>query len=583
MPVLLLLALAVQQTPNLTYRLTVDTADLGVLNVAMHISGSADSFTVAAHAHPEYNDTYWRYLENMRAEGARVVRRDSVLWQVTDAQDSVTLRYTIRLPAAEPPRAAWRAYLTPQGGVIGGPHSFLYVVGAERAPASVQLQLPAGWTAASALRSNGGVLHADSSFDLVESQILVGRLRQWTFNVADRPHHVFYLPGATPAPFDTTAFLDGIRRIVQETVNVFRDVHYQQYYFLLADDAYGGLEHANSAVLGAPSRELAEDPDALAREFAHEFFHTWNLMRIRPAEYRGVDYRVQPPVPTLWFSEGLSIFYSDVLRRRAGFAMTEPTRIAHLQGLVMRYLNDPAYQRYSAERISSVAYNAEPGTLANSAPSAHLIGEVVASMLDLIIRDRTDGLRSMDDLMRLMNEQHARSRFTGADLQTAAESACSCTLQDFFDGHVRGARRLDFDRYLAPFGMRVAATRERATNAAGEPERDFRIRAWQPTPQDTLRLLLFHEASIWSLAGLRTNDRVLAVNNSAIRTWPELRAVITGAPLGSTLSFDVVRSGQRLQVPVRVTGFERMRVEISALPNANARQLRLREQWLSTN
>jgi predicted metalloprotease with PDZ domain len=131
--------------------------------------------------------------------------------------------------------------------------------------------------------------------------------------------------------------------------------------------------------------------------------------------------------------------------------------------------------------------------------------------------------------------------------------------------------------------MRVAATRERATNAAGEPERDFRIRAWQPTPQDTLRLLLFHEASIWSLAGLRTNDRVLAVNNSAIRTWPELRAVITGAPLGSTLSFDVVRSGQRLQVPVRVTGFERMRVEISALPNANARQLRLREQWLSTN
>jgi predicted metalloprotease with PDZ domain len=583
MPVLLLFALAMQQTPHLTYRLTVDTADLGVLNVAMHITGAADSFTVAAHAHPEYDDKYWRYLENMRAEGASVARRDSVLWQVTNAQDSVTLRYTIRLPAAEPPRAAWRAYLTPQGGVIGGPHSFLYIVGAEHAPASVQLQLPAGWSAASALRANARLLHADSSFDLVESQILVGRLRQWTFDVGNIPHHVFYLAGATPTPFDTTAFLDGIRRIVQETVNVFRDVHYRQYYFLLADDAYGGLEHANSAVLGAPSRELAEDPHALAREFAHEFFHTWNLMRIRPAEYRGVDYRVQPPVPTLWFSEGLSLFYSDVLRRRAGFTMTEPARTAHLQGLVMRYLNDPAYLRFSPERISSVAYNSAPGALGNSAPSTHLIGEVLASVLDLIIRDRTDGRRSMDDVMRLLNERHARSRFTGADLQKAAQSVCSCTLQDFFDGHVRNARRLDFDRYLAPFGLRVAATRERATDAAGEPERDFRIRAWQPTPQDTLRLMLFHEASIWSLAGLRTNDRVLTVNNAAVRTWPELRTAITAAPLGSTLRFDLVRNGQRLQVPVRVTGFERTRVEISALPNANARQLRLREQWLSTN
>ena len=582
MAVLLLLALAVQQLPTVSYRVSVDTADLEVLNVAMHITGAADSFTVAAHAYPEYDDKYWRYLENMQATGARVARRDSVLWQVTNAGDSLTLRYTIRLPVTPPPRAAWKAYLTPRGGVIGGPHTFLYIVGAERAPASVRLRLPKGWMAASALRSQRGVLYADSTFDLMESQILVGRLRRWTFDAGSRPHHVVYLPGATPTPFDTTAFLDGIRRIVEETVDVFRAVHYQQYYFLLADDAYGGLEHANSVVLGAPSRELASDPHALAREFAHEFFHTWNLMRIRPAEYRGVDYRVQPPVPTLWFSEGLSMFYSDVLRRRGRFALAEATRTAHLQGLVMRYLNDPAYQRHSAERISSLTYNAEPGALGNSAPSTHLIGEVLASVLDLIIRDRTDGRRSMDDLMRLMNERHGQRRFTGADLQRAAENTCGCALRDFFESHVRNARRIEFDRYLAPFGLRTATTRAPATNAAGEPESDFRMRAVQPAPGDTLRLFLFHEASAWARAGLRTNDRVIAVDGRAVPTWPELRSIITATPIGKTLTFTIRRDGERLEIPVRMSGFERVRVEIVAVPEPNARQLRLREQWLST-
>src|SRR5688572_18647185 len=339
----LLIAAAAPSAPQVHYTLVIDTAQLDVIAVQMRISNAPDSFTVASHAHPEYDDKYWRYLERMQATGAQVTRRDSVLWTVTDARGDVTLSYRIRVPESALPRAAWRAYLTRTGGLVGGPHSFLYIVGAERTPTTVSVQMPRGWIAASALPGLSGQFNARNAFELMESPILVGQLRRWEFRVKNVPHHVVYLPGSAPAPFDTTAFVNGIRRIVEQTTNVFAHMPYREYYFLIADDAYGGLEHPNSVTLGVRSAQLAENPYVSAEEVGHEFFHTSNLMRIKPAEYRGVDYRVQPPVSSLWFSEGLAVFHADLMMRRAGFVMDEPTRIHHLQVLVERYLRDPAY------------------------------------------------------------------------------------------------------------------------------------------------------------------------------------------------------------------------------------------------
>ena len=93
--------------------------------------------------------------------------------------------------------------------------------------------------------------------------------------------------------------------------------------------------------LGARSEELARDPNSGVQETAHEFVHTWNLMAIRPVEYRDIDYRTQPPVSSLWFSEGLTMFYADLLLRRAGIPVHDSTRIAHLERLIGSYLNNP--------------------------------------------------------------------------------------------------------------------------------------------------------------------------------------------------------------------------------------------------
>src|SRR5687768_12884478 len=334
-------ALLMQSPVRVDYTLRVDTADLSTFEVTMHILNAPDTFTIAAAAHPEYDDKYWRYIEGMTVQNGTIARADSVLWRVRSNGPEVTVRYRVRPPVTEGLRGAWRAYLTPTGGLVGGPHAFLYVLGAEFAPATVTLRLPRGWSAATGLHATreAGVFTAANVDTLIDSPIVVGYLREWRFDIENVPHRIVYLGMQNGAQFDTTAFRSGVERLARETVSFWGSMPYSSYTFIFEDGAWaGGLEHANSVTLGAPSAELAKDPSAVLREVAHEFVHTWNLMRIRPIEYRGVDYRVQPPVAGLWFSEGLTIFYADLLRRRAALPVEDPKREVYLASLIARYL-----------------------------------------------------------------------------------------------------------------------------------------------------------------------------------------------------------------------------------------------------
>lgn len=119
------------------YLLRVDSTDLSGFDVEMRIRGAADAFVIAMNAHPEYDDKYWRYLRDLRIEGggpgARVVRIDSALWQLTLPGGDGFIRYRIVFPTPpESPRAAWHPFLSPTGGLLGGPHAFLYLPGHEK-------------------------------------------------------------------------------------------------------------------------------------------------------------------------------------------------------------------------------------------------------------------------------------------------------------------------------------------------------------------------------------------------------------------------------------------------------------------
>ena len=587
---LLLLSIAIHaepsKDPRLAYTIRFDSTDLTGVSVELKVRNAPPSMQLAANAHPEYDDKYWRYVDDLRAQSATgqsltVVRVDSVRWQISDASGDVTVRYRVNFPQETMPRASWKPFLAATGGLIGGPHSFLYPIGLEKEQVAVTIDIPPTWKVGTGFdgTSTQRRFIARDVHTLMESPMLVGQLSEWTFNVHNIAHRIFYWRPPNASAFDSVAFVSGIEKIATQAIDLFGSAPYREYSFLFQDGAWGGgLEHPNSVTLGAQSEELAKDPNFALEDAAHEFFHTWNLMAIKPAEYRDVDYRVQGPVAELWFSEGLTIFYSDLLRRRAGLPTNDSTRMERLKGLIERYLSLPGLARYSAEQISRVEYNSTPEATGDFILSAHLEGELLGTILDLRIRDATNGVKSMDDVMKLMYQRFRNTKFTSRDVQRAVDEVCSCSSAPIFNQYVFNPGTIDFNRYLEPIGLRSSASWKPATNEDGTPQADVRVWAYQSGR--SLKLRVGDPTSIWAKAGLHTGDDIVSINGVETKTWPEARRIFGALKIGDSTTFRIKRGNQTIERTVKVTGYDRPYVTIAMIDRTSDRQKRLRDQWL---
>ena len=192
----------------------------------------------------------------------------------------------------------------------------------------------------------------------------------------------------------------------------------------------------------------------------------------------------------------------------------------------------------------------------------------------------------MDDVMRLLfNQASPRSpspegrggqgvRTNGRVIEQAIELVCGCDATPFFDAHVRGARAIDFDRWLGMIGLRTHVTWGPAVYN-GEPERDLRV--WGFERDSTIRLVINNATSIWGRAGLHSRDRLVNVNGAEVKTWLELRGKLQALRIGDTVRVEVMRPAGPFVATVVVAGFERPTVRLERLPNATVAQRRLAE------
>jgi predicted metalloprotease with PDZ domain len=574
--------------PVIHYVLRVDSADLSGFDVEMRVRNAADTFRLAMAAHPEYDDRFWRYVQGLRAESPRgnasISRIDSSLWRVSAPGGEAVVRYRIQLPAPETgARASWRPFLAPTGSLTGGPHTFMYVEGAPLAPAHVRIQVPRGWDVATGLvpTSEPHTFFAPSAEVLVDSPILAGRLHSWQYAVDGTPHRVVYWPRPDVTPFDTTAFVTSLERLTREAVALFGRTPYREFTFLFQDGAFGGLEHANSVTLGAPSEELARGQADLLGEAAHEYVHTWNLVRIRPAERGRISRRQTGQSRGLWWSEGLTMYYADVLARRAGLPTVDSTRVAHVERLIARYLFNPGNSRISAERAGLAEYGSAPGALGDYDPSVHAQGELLGTILDLVVRDATRDRRSVDDVMRLMLERHGgRNGFLGPDIQRAFTDVCACSVREIFDRFIRGAGSIDVDPYLRVIGMRARISWEPALDAQGTPIPDRRLFSWLPEGERSPALVITNPQSAWGRAGLHTGDRVVSINGEPITNPGELRAAVTRLRIGDTVRVEVRRPQGPVHATAVIAGYESPRVHVEEIPGATSAQRQRRDRWM---
>jgi predicted metalloprotease with PDZ domain len=253
----------------------------------------------------------------------------------------------------------------------------------------------------------------------------------------------------------------------------------------------------------------------------------------------------------------------------------------HLGRLIERYFAMAGNTRFSPERVSRVAYGGQPGTLGDyESASTHLQGELLGTMLDLIVRDATDDRRSLDDVMRRMLERYSGEQgFTGRDIERTVADVCGCDVRPFFERHVRGATPIDFDRYLALAGLRARITRGPSLGRDGRPVPDLRLFSWVPPGRPHPVLLLSDPESVWGRAGLHTGDEVAAIDGTPMVTQRDLRVAISRAGIGDTLRLDIAAPRGPRRVTVVVAGYDRPFVSIEALPGASEKQRRIREAW----
>lgn len=575
--------------PIVSYTLRVDPSDTTGFAMEMRIRNAPDTFRVAMAAHPEYDDRFWRHMSEVRAESPAgpptVVRTDSSIWRVVAPGGEATLRWRVGVPFENRPRGAWRPFLSATGALVGGPHSFLYILGAELAPAQVLVEVPREWTVATGLVPTGDArrFFAPTVDVLVDSPIMVGRLRDWSFAVDDVPHRVLYWPSPNATPFDTALFVRHVEGITREALALFGRAPYREFLFMFEDDAYGGLEHLNSVTIGGRSSELAGAGMAdILLDMTHEYLHGWNLVRIRPAGRGGVSPRQAGRTTGLWFSEGLTMYYADLLARRAGAPTDDTSRVSHVERILSNYLDNPSNTAISPERASWAEYGGQPGELGDYDPSPHNQGEVIGTMLDLLIRERTRDARSMDDVMRLMMRRFGGdTAFTSRGVEQAVAGVCGCAVRAFFDRYVRAAGEIPVNDYLRAVGLRARVIRAPQMEAQGARSRDLRLLAWKPGPADTLRILISNPRNAWARAGIHTNDRLVAFNGEPVGEWRELRAKLFALRMGDTARVTLRRGARTLTVPVPVVGFERTEVRLEELPDATDAQRARRARWLA--
>jgi predicted metalloprotease with PDZ domain len=447
----------------------------------------------------------------------------------------------------------------------------------------VQVVIPEGWRIVTGLERAGEaeVFTADGAERLVDSPMLVGDVHTWRFAVDGVSHGVSYLGVPGGVPFDTARFVSGVERFAREAVRMFGRMPYERYEFLFEDDTYGGLEHANSVSIGARSADLARDPDAQLRQVAHEFFHTWNEVHLRPAAWIGI--RHQPPEPTgeLWWAEGVTLYYADLLARRAGLLPGDSGRAVRTGRLLAQYLNNPSNAAVSPEATSR-AFNRPPGSLGDWTPSMFTQGETLGAMLDAMIREGSGGARTLDDAMRALVGAFSLTRgFTNADVERAVAAACACDARPFFDRHVRGAAAPDFGRWLGAIGLRAELSWAPALSADGTPAPDLRFSANSGPGGAHPLLNVWFPAAPLGRAGFHTGDVVEQLNGVPVADVPAFREIVGRLRIGDTLQIVARRGADAVVRTIRITGYERPVVRVEPRPDATPAQRRLLAAWMA--
>jgi len=409
----------------------------------------------------------------------------------------------------------------------------MYLDGFLQSPSTVHVLAPDVWKVATGLPAVLGqknTFRAENFDILYDSPFEVSNFKTLIFNVKGVAHRIV-IDGE--GNYDPERMRRDVQKIVETEVEIMGEIPYHDYTFILHLRGGGGLEHLNSTALGYPrfafrissgDRATSSAPnttESFERDYrgflslvAHEFFHLWNVKRIRPDALGPFDYTQENYTKMLWVAEGITDYYADVALRRAG--LVSENEFLSAQARAMQAMQDtPGRLVQSVEESSFdswIKYYRQDENSVNSQVSYYEKGALLGLLLDLEIRQRSAGAKSLDDVMRyLYAEYFKKNRNYGpVDFQKACELMAGGSLEEFFNRYVRGKEELDYNTALAAAGLRLEITPAGATGRASD--RIF-FGADLTQAGDRLMVERVYAGSPAYEQGLNFGDQIVAIDN----------------------------------------------------------------------
>ena len=474
-------------------------------------------------------------------------------------------RWRISTGGAPAIRAEYSVYghgLVTEGVDLTADHIFLnaalclpYVDGHLGEPAELTLHVPSGWRVVTELPTIGPEpprFRARNYDELVDSPIDAGRPVVLTIRPAGIPHRISLC--GEGGNYEAHRLEEDIGKIVEATVRMLGDSPLASYtfFFHLTDVPDGGLEHATSCSCVVP--RTCFQPEERYQRFlslvSHEYFHLYNVKRIRPKVLGSFDYTREMYTRLLWWMEGTTDYFSELVLRRAGLFST-PKFLERQAKFVKEYLSTPGRRTKSLEEESYVTwvdYYQPYEETPNHSISYYGKGLLVSLCLDLEIRHRTEARASLETVLRtLWNEYGKTGRGVGEDeLLPIADRATGLDLGPFFSRYVQGTDEIDFDAFARLAGLTFGPKPKPPGDESPEPGY-LGIR--YENADGLVRLKHVFAETPGRRAGLTPGDEIIAINGSKV-THAGFDKSLQGYPPGTPVELTVFRRAYLHSVPL---------------------------------
>jgi predicted metalloprotease with PDZ domain len=529
--------------------------------------------------------------QNCEPKRLGIVRADDQTWRVR-ARGNQTLVISYKVFADD--LSGTFSQLDERHANFNGASIFMYLVGHKQDPVALTIEPPAGWRII-----NGQTERPDQrAWQFPNYDLLIDTPTEiapdWTmeeFKVDGKAYRVVVHSFGDEGGKRPRLVRD-IEKIVRAETKMWGAPEFDSYTFIIhfaADDRSGdGMEHLNSTQIIEPGA-LAEESayEGAVGTASHEFFHVWNVKRLRPVELGPWDFTRPLATRSLWIAEGVTNYYGFMMLNRAGL-WTEEQLLSHFGEAIGRIENAPGGRRMSPEEASLIAplqdrsVNAQRVDLANTAVSYYTKGETIGLILDLLIRGRTRGQKSLDDVMLEMYRRfylespkatyYLRGRgYTGEDFERVATEVAGFDLREFFELYVRSAETPPYDEALGAMGLRLVRV------AASEPFTAGISPDWND--EENLRIGSVRHNSPAELAGLSQGDILVSIGGERA-TQDNWRSTLNRYKQGQRVPVTLKRDRRNIQTHITIGPPDRFDYRIEERDRATQQMRALRTAWL---